>query len=257
MKRILSAVLLLIMLLPLCACGDKTEYPKAVDVDTVEDFFDGEIRYLPDEENMLTVSEETEGGFLVKEKRFTYEYKDYILFDITNETDKNYNLTVHAKYFDAEGKRLDETWEVYSDFASGHQQYILLDPMKKIAECEYDFQVKETESDCWRSKVTVEPSSMHISQSNSNAPAYLNIGINLDNQSDRTVYVKFKCILVFDSAGEIYLITNYGVVKMDPRDDVPISCILDEKSKKEDLVIPEELQNGFTVLAVIESITYE
>lgn len=280
MKRILSLVLASLMLLSIVSCKDAAEetVAKQVAPEEVSGFFE-EVTFsqnentepsvpgnptdppeleLPNEGNDIEMTQQDAlAGFSIKEKRFTYEYKDYILFDITNETDTNYNLTVHAKYFDAEGKKLDETWEVYSDFAAGHQQYILLDPGKKFAECKYDFQLKETESDCWRSKVTVEPAEMYVFSGTKMTEPSLSVDFNVKNETDKTVYVSFKGILIFDSEGEIYLIKDHGRVRRESWDEGHMGCQVVKAPTKEELVVPEELKDGYTAIAVIESITEE
>lgn len=272
MKRILSIMLASFMLLSLVSCKDASEetLAKQIAPEEVSGFFeevtlpknestepstptDSPDLELPGEgDNLEMTQQDVLAGFSIKEKRFTYEYKDYILFDVTNETDKNYNLTVHAKYFDAEGKRLDETWEVYSDFAAGHQQYILLDPGKKFAECKYDFQLKETERDCWQKEITAKVDSINHGP-HSRDTLYANIRIK--NDSEKNANVQFQAILVFDFEGNIYIVAHSAGQNVESGQSNYFSCeIADVSTLDDENNIPKELQNGYVGIPVIRGI---
>ncbi|MBQ8696853.1 MAG: hypothetical protein IJ519_03945 [Clostridia bacterium] len=264
MKRIVSLVLAALALLSLVSCrGKSISEPK--EPDEVSGFFDGEVNLsvmedapiaLPEDEGGVPLTEQDAlSGFTVREKRFHYEYRDYILFDVTNETDTNYNLFVFATYYDEDGFRVAETRDVYCDFAAGHQQYVLLAPEKKFDRCEYEFQVSETVSDCWRTKISVESHGMFTSHEMLGHKAAINGEFEFKNESVNRAYIKFKYYLFFDSEGEIFLMKRPGIIKMEPMTETYKSCTMITAPTVEELVVPDELKDGYTAIAVIESVS--
>lgn len=248
MKRVLSILLVSAMLLALSACGGKETLSNKLTDD--DDFYDSVVRYLPNEENALVATDADEGGFLIREKRFHVDYKGHILFDVENQTDKSYSLTVHSIYYDREGKRLDEEWMVYSDIGAGHSQYIMLYPDFSYMECKYDFTVKESDAYVWRNDITVEGADLF--KSRLGRAENISGQVRTKNDSDRACTVNLQGIYLFDSDGELYKkVPVYGGYAVHPGQEQFMSIPIVTSKDNEKAELPEELADGYYLIPVV------
>ena len=228
------------------------DYPDRLE-DT-DDFYDAVTRYLPDEDNALVATDLTEGGFVIKEKHFKIDYKGHVLFRVENQTEKSYSLTVHAVYYDHDGKKKDELWNVYSDIGAGNTQYLILDPDFGYKDCEYDFSVKESDNYIWRNDVHVTGGELERGRSARKETIFAKI--NVKNDSDKVCRVVLQGVYLFDAEGNI--ISGQPTRAFDslhPGQESYLSIWIAESADNEKVVLPTELEDGFYMIPVVSGIT--
>lgn len=103
-----------------------------------------------DNESKISISnenstEQVSGDFIVKEKKYTFEGNNLVILDVTNETDKNYSVTVKGTYFDESGKEIKSETQTFDQYSSGYQGYFLFQPNIQFDSFKYTIETKETE----------------------------------------------------------------------------------------------------------------
>lgn len=131
MKRVLSLITLLFVLLCSCAAED-TEY-------SIQSFdSESRIQVAIDRDTDTTSRAESNVGesrqevanatFLIKDKAYKYQENDVVLLDITNETQQNLSITITMVYYDEAGTEIKTEERFFEQFAAGYQNYFLFQP---------------------------------------------------------------------------------------------------------------------------------
>ena len=137
MKKLISILLAVIfctVILSSCNTNNGAEY-------SIESF---------DEESRISVGNESQdekvnGDFLVKEKKYTFEDNNLVILDVTNETDKNYSVTIKGTYFDESAKEIKSETKTFDQYSSGYHGYFLFQPNIKFDSFKYTLEAKETD----------------------------------------------------------------------------------------------------------------
>jgi len=82
----------------------------------------------------------TTGKLVVKEKKYDYNGANVMILNVENQSDKNLNLTITAKYLDASGKTLKAENRNIEGFPANYRNYVIFNPGIKFDK--FTFEVK-------------------------------------------------------------------------------------------------------------------
>ncbi len=134
-KSISAVLASLLGVLFLCGCAENP-----YEGNYVIESYDGQSRIpvsLPEETASDVSGSPEEPSFLVKEKRFTRNGNNLMILEITNESAKNFDITVRGTYYDASGNPLHAETQSFAGFPAGYQNVFLFDPQLPFAEFRY------------------------------------------------------------------------------------------------------------------------
>ena len=156
-----------------------------------------------------------DNGFSVKEKKYTLDGKDFLLFSVENPTDISYGITITVKYFDSMGALIKKQVQSYDWFCENYQKYFLFRPGKTFDSYTYevDFVKTEEEVPCLLSR-TDNISSSGYPISENEEMIYLPAPIltkHIENKSNYDIMYIY-CYMIFDDKGELYDIIRAGMI---------------------------------------------
>lgn len=134
MKKLIAVILTLNLVCVIFAgCSDNQESMYSIDS------YDNESRFLPSvegsEENNSENPDESrkpEGnsndGFLVKDKKYSFEGNDLVILSVENQSDKTYSVTITGSYLDKNGKTLKTETQTFDQYYPGYSNYHLFKP---------------------------------------------------------------------------------------------------------------------------------
>ena len=281
------AMLLVLTMLSALLVGCSGEQEKA---GTISDFESRtHIGVSTPDESEDTSREPLTGDFAVSEKKYDYKGANLMLLNVENNTNRHFNVTIHGKYLDADGKIIKEESKTYEGFPSGWSNHFIFYPKIAFDSFTYELETKEYQPDAltsdengtplvsyieltyekqmeWMRGVaggdenghSIEARDMYFWSTLSNSHPTVNLGVEYN-------------VLVLNAQGEIY-ITDF-----DYADDIGVfgDCFsgayvsslysedngkrryqvpLKNQLKGEDETIPENAQGVFTAIFAITSV---
>ena len=227
MKRITALIFVLLITL-LCACEIKgtdnsADINTSYTMDDLDDY-DNESLFIPPTEtsdNASTdVNEDTSDpgkteqadGFMIKDKKYSYEGTDLVILDVKNQTDKNYTLTINGSYLDKDGNVIKTETQTFEGFCAGMQNYFLFQPKITFDKFTYTVEMIEYKEECLMSyfklldaKLTLKYSSANFI--NGDTKMYPTIFASLhEYNSHSEMLVLYKNVIVIDQHDQIYTI---------------------------------------------------
>ena len=227
MKRITALIFVLLITL-LCACEIKGT-DNSADINTsytMDDLesYDNESLFIPPTETSDNVStdvnedasdpDKTEqaDGFMIKNKKYSYEGTDLVILDVKNQTDKNYTLTINGSYLDKDGNVIKTETQTFEGFCAGMQNYFLFQPKITFDKFTYTVEMIEYKEECLMSyfklldaKLTLKYSSANFI--NGDTKMYPTIFASLhEYNSHSEMLVLYKNVIVIDQHDQIYTI---------------------------------------------------
>lgn len=70
----------------------------------------------------------SQGNVVVKDKKYTFEGSNLVILEVENQTDKDYSITVHGSYLDADGNVLKTESQTFDQYYAGYKNYFLFRP---------------------------------------------------------------------------------------------------------------------------------
>lgn len=234
MKKTLSLIIAgILCLTALCACSGSSNdvEPPSVDLS-----YDEQSYFVPggtsDSEESGQPSEQ-QGGFAVKLGKYDYNtyaerklakcksgpYKDVsiAILDVTNETAKNYSVTIHGSYLDKDGNVLMTETQEWDQFASGWQKYFLFRPGMAFDKFTYTIETEEFEGDCWKTKISYTFLGLEKSKGLHSLTDYhvkvegLVANVHVQNDASKEYSVGIQYVVFFDESGQVICVYHEGV----------------------------------------------
>ena len=106
---------------------------------------EGNISYdasIDDSQEEVSTSE----GFLIKDKKYTFESTHVVIVSAKNQTKENYVLTINGIYYDANGNVLLTESQSFDQFAADYQHYFLFQPDINFEKFTYTIDASETDA---------------------------------------------------------------------------------------------------------------
>ena len=214
------------------------------------------------------------GGFIVSEKKYDFEGNNLVVLNVENQTDKNYTITINGAYLDENGEVLREETQAFEGFEAGWKNYFLFQPDLTFDSFTYTLDVQEFSGECVASKMEISWNPGEVTRIITNfAPVtgdsddrlILNAHLYFNDTGTIPMDIYFH-VVILNSQGEIFRINEprlYGSFREPYRAIYPPQ----EKHDKplyltygwpdEDVSLPEELQDGFTLLVAVTSAKWD
>ena len=231
MKRI-TALIIVLSLSLLCACemnnnAGENEESSGYTKDDLGSY-DNESLFIPPAETSgsttpeastdvnedISAPDNTEptGGFMIKDKKYSYEGTDLVILDVENQTDKNYTITINGSYLDKDGNVIKTETQTFEGFCAGMQNYFLFQPKITFDIFTYTVEMVEYKEECLMSyfklldaKLTLKYSSANFINGDRNL--YPTIFASLhEYNSHSEMLVLYKNVIVIDQYDRIYTI---------------------------------------------------
>lgn len=207
---------------------------------------------------------EVEGTLLVKDKTYTFEGRDLVIIDVTNETNQNLSITVNGKYLDDKGNVLQEESKTFDQFSVGYQNYFLFRPEIGFADFTYTVDAEISKGPFYAKDIKcnfyglVEFNYPDLDENENivRVPSLL-ARTNYTYLGNTKVHFLMTYV-IFNPAGEIVAMFDRGetLERYTPEPDGYDSAVV-YKSSPDDKSWewPEHLKGEMTALAVITSVT--
>lgn len=218
MKRIAALILMVCLL---CACdaassGDANS--SSYVPDTLESYDNESVFVPPSDESETAVSEQTSAeskptaGFVIKDKKYTYEGNDLVILEVENQTDKHYVLTITGTYLDKDGKALKTETQTFDGFAAGGHNYFLFQPQITFNKFVYEVETAPFEGTCLMADYAITEAKLTEKMSSANfanggdTKKYPTIFATIQetNTFEKEINV-FRHMIVIDQFDRIYL----------------------------------------------------
>ena len=143
-KNILMCLMLTFAVAFLAGCGDERDQMYSIDDYNNESRFFPETsnsakdpEYDADAESEIDNSNNLDNGFLVKDKKYTFEGNDLIIINVENQSGKTYSVTIVGSYLDKDGKVLKTETQTFDQYYPEYSNYHLFKPDMKFDSFSY------------------------------------------------------------------------------------------------------------------------
>ncbi len=210
-------------------------------------------------------SEQQTGGFAIKLAKYTYESNTIALLNITNETEKNYSITIHGSYLDANGKVMKTETQKWEQFGAGYQKFFLFKPDIQFDRFTYSVETAEYKGQCPVCELEVKsveltkekwPVAKLCDQGDRTSYPQIIAKIHTQNNSNKTLIAEKSYLITFGSDGEIYNIDLSGSKKYIP-DFETYRSVMIAYSTEDTIELPKELKDKVNFIVVFTEITVE
>lgn len=244
MKKTISIFLLLSFLLSFSACTEDDPFAVSNEISNYDTTLSGEA---------------LDNKILVKEKEYVYKDKKIYILSAENISKENYSVSITAHYIDENGNEMGIENQYFEQFENGMQKYFLFEYAEEFAAIEYEIDVVPYLGECHASKYKMEFVKLFEYQENI-AGGYISCifsKIATQNQSNRTLRIGRRRLLLLNNKGEIYDIVQFGATTIEPSGDQVYysnTRVYEMEEKNVPLKWPEELEGTVTGIVIVDSI---
>lgn len=196
----------------------------------------------------------TTGKLVVKEKKYDYQGNNVMILNVENQTDKNLNVTIIAKYQDASGKAIKTEIRQIEGFPANYRNYVILNPGIKFDKFSFEVKTSKYTGHAYMQylasdssvKIVAQPSIMD-SNEGKDPRAELETTYHVTTSYPGDFYYSAHFVL-FDKNGDIfYVLTRHTGFLMTETDDGnrPIFITYDN-IKYRDYTMPDVLKGNCT-----------
>ena len=183
MKRTTALIFVLLFTL-LCSCemigtNNSADINTGYTKDDLENY-DNESLFIPPTETSDNASTEVNedasdpdnteqaDGFMIKDKKYSYEGTDLVILDVENQTEKNYTITINGSYLDKDGNILKTETQTFEGFCAGLQNYFLFQPKITFDKFTYTVEMSEYKEECLMSYFKLLDAKLTLKYSSAN-----------------------------------------------------------------------------------------
>ena len=256
-KKVALLILIIIASVSvLVSCGEKTDVTTAKGSPIVD----------PDNTSK-------EHGYEVSSKRYAYKKYDTVLLNVKNTSDKNCTITVTVNFFKEDGTMFRSSTQTFEGLAVGCSKSFFYNPRITFDSYTYTVEAKEYNGECLTQYLQVyaddDPFVIERTPIDRDKDGHniwgegLFIKINENNTYSGNLYYN-ATVLIIDNQGKVhsmfggygsnYVPTGKGTSHVHIKD--PITG-RDISAPKGELVIPDELKDGATVIIVLNKVDTE
>lgn len=267
MKKVFSIISLLMLVAVLMSCSNDTK-----DTDYVISDYDNEslieIDFVVSDSSKtnesgyiyIPESETIAGKFIVKDKKYTFENNNFVIIDVTSQTEENCSVSINMEYLDETGKLLKNETKTFDQFYNGYQNYFLFNPDIAFDKYSYTVSASLYDGECYSSLLTVDLNDVYedqmfimelLEQGDYNKYPSIVAQTKIHYSGEETVYFRSKCILVNEKDEITTIIDVHGAPPLH-QEDYRTDVLYYQPSGK--LVWPENLKGEFKAIYAIESI---
>ena len=145
------------------------------------------------------------GKFVFYEHKYDYAGGQIVLMDMKNETDSNYDVKIHATYYDENGAEILSETRTIPAVAAGYQTPVLLWPQTAFATYSYTLETTPYDGVCWGENLIFEYSGFYEGVSNKGYDKYPSLfGVVKETNRNNDMFYRCATIILFDNTGSIY-----------------------------------------------------
>lgn len=203
-------------------------------------------------------------AFLVKEKKLSFEGKDLVLLDITNESNTCYSITISGSFYDQNGTELCSEKKVFDQFSAGFQNCFLFEPKINFSDFKYTIEASPYSGAEYAKGISFhfvgieEGRGMIMSQvQQDDLTKYPTLFAKFTYRSDCDVSVMAAATLILYNANdEIVAIKNYTPLvtpEMEFGDDEKVWQLY--QTTDDELIWPEQYKGEIKALICIRNVT--
>ena len=200
-------------------------------------------------------------GISIQGQKYPYGDKDILILDVENATDTHYTVTLTVTFYNETGKKIKTQKRMIEQLPAESKQPCLFQPGQQFASYTCEVSVEEYTGPDYLSTLSYEKYTEEVRRYK-NLPTLdgkRKTVINLRIRSsfgpctifpeEKFLHVTFD-VVVLDNTGEIYTITQHGVLFQNPATIASESSDFPLISTTEDLdmPIPDELKGEVTVM---------
>ncbi len=208
----------------------------------------------------------TTGKLVIKEKKYDYNGANVMILNVENQTDKNLNVTIKAKFFDANGKPIVPQSRSIEGFPANYRNYVIFNPGVKFDKFTYEVETSAFSGEALMKyittgtdvKVVAQPAVMD--QMKDTQRAELKITASISSSQSENIYYRSDFVLL-DNKGQIVWIATsmYRNINSDPtlfEGKLDLLYTLDG-ILYENYVMPESLKNNCKGIFAIKEVSLE
>ena len=233
----------------------ESDKPLFISLDPIESYDDESRFFIDTESTGSQVEEDSTKGFLVKEKKYSYQGNDLVLLDVTNESNQNYSVTIIGNYLDMDGNVLKTESQCFDGFAANYQTYFLFMPKITFASFTYTIEVQTFEGACLAPEIDILDGKRRIDKWTTQQTMHqLITTIEYQNKSKQPLTAALTCIL-FDKNGDIYQICIPGIKEAPAGEIVGPSIKMYIQYSENAFTYPERLDHDYVeILAFVNKV---
>ncbi len=202
----------------------------------------------------------TTGKLVIKEKKYDYNGANVMILNVENQSSKDLNLTITAKYLDASGKTLKAENRKIEGFPANYRNYVIFNPGIKFDKFTCEVKTTKHTGSAYMQyfttgssvKIVAQPSIIDSNQGKENPRAELVATYRVMSSYPGRLYYSAHFVL-FDKNGDLFHVyTGPSSFSMGETNDGnrPIFITYDNIMYK-DYVIPEVLKGECTGIVAI------
>ena len=189
------------------------------------------------------------GKFVFYEHKYDYAGGQIVLMDMKNETDSNYDVKIHATYYDENGAEILSETRTIPAVAAGYQTPVLLWPQTAFATYSYTLETTPYDGVCWGEKYSIEYTGLSSLES---AGRTMIIAAGKYSNSNTAQFWSNMTFVLFNNEGELFGLYMHGMEeKSTPVTDfVKSMMFVPYTSKEKPFVWPEELTGDLRCIVI-------
>jgi len=207
----------------------------------------------------------TTGKLVIKDKKYEYNGANITILNIENQTSKNLNITISAKYLDASGKTIYAENRMIEGFPANYRNYAVFQPGIKFDKFTFEVKTSSYSGTAYMkyikcgTEVTVksQPDMFDVFYGVEKPRAQLRTRFAVDTTYQNVIYYEANFVLL-DNRGEIVAMENHNVrAELDPNthDGNEDRIFTFDNILFDDYVMPESLKSGAIGLVCITKAT--
>ena len=189
------------------------------------------------------------GKFVFYEHKYDYAGGQIVLMDMKNETDSNYDVKIHATYYDENGAEILSETRTIPAVAAGYQTPVLLWPQTAFATYSYTLETTPYDGVCWGEKYSIEYTGLSSLES---AGRTMIIAAGKYSNSNTAKFWSNMTFILFDNKGEVFGLYKHGMEeKNTPVTDLELTMMfILYTTKEKPFVWPEQLTGDLRCIVI-------
>ncbi|MBQ8524690.1 MAG: S-layer homology domain-containing protein [Clostridia bacterium] len=210
---------------------------------------------------IITDAIPTTGKIVIKEKKYDYQGTNVMILNVENQTSKHLNITIKAKFHDANGKLITAKNHYVEGFPANYRNYVVFNPGIKFETFTYEVETSNYKGPAYlqyftcgtTAEVTVQEDVHDLNQGR--VPrAQLNMSFRVLSSFSGYMYYSAQFVL-FDKNGEIFWIdtgdNGFKIGTYPYKSTGYRSRYITYDVKYTDFIMPEVLKDGCTAVVGI------
>ncbi len=208
----------------------------------------------------------TTGKLVIKEKKYDYNGTNVMILNVENQTNKDLNITITAKFFDANGKLIVPQNRFIEGFPANYRNYVVFEPGVKFDSFTFDVKTENYNGTAFMKylvcgtnlEVSAKPDWRDQMSDNPRSEIEFVFPLTATQKTDMDLWYVADFV-VFDANGEIFWVNSGHMSityqKSGSNGGKIRTCFYDTLYK--DFKLPENLKGNCSGIISIRSVTDE